>query len=72
MHLVVYNTLSTKTRETHIKPSKGWGGEGILGCKLSMGDEFSIPCPASMKGEKPKSKILSMFTNLKISKSKLF
>jgi hypothetical protein len=66
MHLTVYNTLTTEVRETQIVPQEGWGGEGILGCKLSMGNIFTIPCPALMKNEKPVSKLRSMFGDFNI------
>ena len=49
MHLAVYNTISQQIRNTVIVPSRSWGGSGVLGCKLSMGDEFTIPIPSSMK-----------------------
>jgi hypothetical protein len=66
MHLSVYNTLSTEVRDTQIVPQEGWGGEGILGCRLSMGEGFTIPCPTFMRSEKPMSKLRSMFGDFNI------
>ena len=69
MNLIVYNTDTERMRETSIVSSKSWGGKGILGCKLSMGDEFKIPVPEYMK-EKKASSIKSLFGQPSISHSK--
>jgi len=50
-------------RDIIIVPSNSWGGKGILGCKLSMGDEFLIP--HKHMNNKHKTKSLFTFKNNK-------
>jgi len=69
MHISVYNIHSQIMRETTIVPSKSWGGKGLLGCKLSMGDEYTIPVSKSMKQSK-ESTLKSLFGKASLSKSK--
>lgn len=69
MHLSVYNTDTLMMRETTMVPSKSWGGKGILGCKLSMGDEYAIPAPKSMT-KKSGSTLKSLFGQAPLTRSK--
>mmetsp|Transcript_8873 Transcript_8873/g.7850 ORF Transcript_8873/g.7850 Transcript_8873/m.7850 type:complete len:201 (+) Transcript_8873:448-1050(+) len=72
MHLAVYNIISEDIRNLHILPSRSWGGSGSLGCKLSMGDEFAIPVPDSIKKAFSKPKTEGLFgSSLKSSKSQV-
>ena len=47
LSLYVYNNEYNVTREVTIHPSKGWGGEGALGCTLGYGALHRLPAPLS-------------------------
>lgn len=47
LRLYVYNNEYDVTREITIHPSKGWGGEGALGCTLGYGALHRLPAPLS-------------------------
>lgn len=47
LRLYVYNNEYNVTREVTIHPSKGWGGEGALGCTLGYGALHRLPAPLS-------------------------
>lgn len=43
VRLYVYNRMGDVTREVKITPSRGWGGEGLLGCELGYGPVHRLP-----------------------------
>ncbi|KAG9257096.1 GRASP55/65 PDZ-like domain-containing protein [Emericellopsis atlantica] len=45
LRLYVYNNEYNVTREVTIQPSRGWGGEGALGCVLGYGALHRLPAP---------------------------
>ncbi|KAF2470438.1 uncharacterized protein BDR25DRAFT_262345 [Lindgomyces ingoldianus] len=45
LRLFVYNHEYNVTRPITITPSRGWGGEGALGCVLGFGALHRIPAP---------------------------
>ncbi len=45
LRLFVYNNEYNVTREVTIQPSRGWGGEGALGCVLGYGALHRLPAP---------------------------
>ncbi|KAG6002555.1 hypothetical protein E4U21_002979 [Claviceps maximensis] len=47
LRLYVYNNEYNVTREVTIHPSRGWGGEGALGCVLGYGALHRLPAPLS-------------------------
>ena len=47
LRLFVYNNEYNVTREVTIQPSRGWGGEGALGCVLGYGALHRLPAPLS-------------------------
>ncbi|OAA37234.1 golgi reassembly-stacking protein 2 [Metarhizium rileyi] len=47
LRLFVYNNEYDVTREVTIHPSRGWGGEGALGCVLGYGALHRLPAPLS-------------------------
>lgn len=47
LRLYVYNNEYNVTREVTIQPSRGWGGEGALGCILGYGALHRLPAPLS-------------------------
>ncbi|KAI9167028.1 hypothetical protein HJFPF1_03147 [Paramyrothecium foliicola] len=47
LRLYVYNNEYNVTREVTIQPSRGWGGEGALGCVLGYGALHRLPAPLS-------------------------
>lgn len=47
LRLYVYNNEYNVTREVTIEPSRGWGGEGALGCVLGYGALHRLPAPLS-------------------------
>ncbi|KFG80910.1 golgi reassembly-stacking protein 2 [Metarhizium anisopliae] len=47
LRLFVYNNEYNVTREVTIHPSRGWGGEGALGCVLGYGALHRLPAPLS-------------------------
>lgn len=47
LRLFVYNNEYNVTREVTIQPSRGWGGEGALGCILGYGALHRLPAPLS-------------------------
>src|ERR1700760_1373564 len=53
--LLVYNHEYDVTRPVEITPSRGWGGQGALGCTLGFGALHRIPAsleePPSAPGE---------------------
>jgi hypothetical protein len=71
LHIFVYNVLTRETRETFIIPTRAWGGQGILGCKLSFGEDFTIPLTPAQKKEVAESSGIGKFIGrFSISKSK--
>ena len=69
MKVGVYNVLTQETRNVSIAPNTKWGGKGLLGCQLSMGDEYTIPVPKSMlPPEEKKSGLKGLFSSLKNSR----
>lgn len=53
LRLHVYNNEYNVTREVTIQPSRGWGGEGALGCILGYGALHRLPPPLSEPVEAP-------------------
>jgi len=47
LRLYVYNNEYDVTREVTIQPSRGWGGDGALGCVLGYGALHRLPPPLS-------------------------
>ena len=43
VRLYVYNRMEDVTREVKITPSRGWGGDGLLGCELGYGPVHRLP-----------------------------
>ena len=39
----MYNTETQDIRDVKITPEEYWGGDGLLGCELYMGIQFTIP-----------------------------
>merc|ERR1712000_152410 len=42
LQLNIYNIITKETREVNVKPSRDWGGEGLLGAKVRY-DKISPP-----------------------------
>lgn len=53
VRLWVYNNEYNVTREVTITPSRGWGGEGALGCMLGYGALHRLPAPLSEPVNEP-------------------
>jgi hypothetical protein len=53
LRLYVYNNEYNVTREVTIQPSRGWGGEGALGCVLGYGALHRLPPPLSEPVDAP-------------------
>ncbi|PHH87791.1 hypothetical protein CDD83_8391 [Cordyceps sp. RAO-2017] len=53
LRLYVYNNEYNVTREITIQPSRGWGGEGALGCVLGYGALHRLPAPLSEPVDAP-------------------
>ena len=49
LEVVVYNTYLRDVRTVTLIPSNCWGGFGLLGCKVSMGVEYTIPSTKSQQ-----------------------
>lgn len=47
LRLYVYNNEQDVTREITITPSRGWGGQGAIGCTLGYGALHRLPAPLS-------------------------
>ncbi|PTB65393.1 hypothetical protein BBK36DRAFT_1122416 [Trichoderma citrinoviride] len=47
LRLYVYNNEYNVSREVTIQPSRGWGGDGALGCTLGYGALHRLPAPLS-------------------------
>lgn len=53
LRLYVYNNEYDVTRTVDITPSKGWGGEGALGCVLGFGALHRLPAPLNEPSQGP-------------------
>ncbi|KAG5999305.1 hypothetical protein E4U54_001930 [Claviceps lovelessii] len=53
LRLYVFNNEYNVTREVTIHPSRGWGGEGALGCVLGYGALHRLPAPLSEPVDAP-------------------
>ena len=53
LRLWVYNHEYAVTRLVTITPSRGWGGEGALGCVLGFGALHRLPAPLTEPPEAP-------------------
>ena len=53
MRLYVYNHEYNVTRTVTITPSRGWGGQGALGCVLGFGALHRIPPPLDEPPQAP-------------------
>ncbi len=55
LRLYVYNNEYNVTREVTINPSRGWGGDGAIGCTLGFGALHRVPAaldePVNAPGE---------------------
>ncbi|KOS18967.1 Uncharacterized protein ESCO_000847 [Escovopsis weberi] len=47
LRLYVYNNEYDVSREVTIRPSRGWGGSGAIGCTLGFGALHRLPAPLS-------------------------
>jgi len=53
LRLYVYNHEYDVTRTVTITPSRGWGGDGALGCVLGFGALHRLPAPLSEPTQAP-------------------
>ncbi|KAK4994259.1 hypothetical protein LTR66_005670 [Elasticomyces elasticus] len=53
LRLYVYNHEYDVTRTVTINPSRGWGGEGALGCLLGFGALHRVPAPLTEPTQAP-------------------
>ncbi|PNS21279.1 hypothetical protein CAC42_1058 [Sphaceloma murrayae] len=53
LRLYVYNHEYDVTRTVSITPSRGWGGEGALGCVLGYGALHRVPAPLTEPTQAP-------------------
>jgi len=51
LRLFVYNTVFDSCREIQIVPSRGWGGEGLLGCSLGYGYLHKLSAQSAGPGQ---------------------
>lgn len=65
LRLYVYNNEYNVTREVTIEPSRGWGGEGALGCVLGYGALHRLPAPLSEPVSAPGETMFDGATNEK-------
>lgn len=65
LRLYVYNNEYNVTREVTIQPSRGWGGEGALGCVLGYGALHRLPPPLSEPVNAPGETMFDGATNEK-------
>ncbi|KJZ80598.1 hypothetical protein HIM_00448 [Hirsutella minnesotensis 3608] len=63
LRLFVYNNEYNVTREVTIQPSRGWGGEGALGCVLGYGALHRLPAPLSEPVNAPGETLFDGGTN---------
>jgi hypothetical protein len=59
LRLIVYNHEYNVTRPITITPSRGWGGEGALGCVLGFGALHRIPAPLEEPPQGPGETLFS-------------
>ncbi|KAF2001112.1 hypothetical protein P154DRAFT_522085 [Amniculicola lignicola CBS 123094] len=59
LRLIVYNHEYNVTRPLTITPSRGWGGEGALGCVLGFGALHRIPAPLEEPPQAPGETLFS-------------
>lgn len=59
LRLFVYNHEYNVTRPVTITPSRGWGGEGALGCVLGFGALHRIPAPLEEPPQGPGETLFS-------------
>jgi hypothetical protein len=53
LRLYVYNNEYDVTRMITITPTRGWGGEGALGCVLGYGALHRVPAPLNEPAQAP-------------------
>jgi hypothetical protein len=59
LRLIVYNHEYNVTRPVTITPSRGWGGEGALGCVLGFGALHRIPATLEEPPQAPGETLFS-------------
>lgn len=62
LRLIVYNHEYDVTRPVTITPSRGWGGEGALGCVLGFGALHRIPASLEEPPQAPGETLFSSDT----------
>ncbi|KAG6025981.1 hypothetical protein E4U19_002842 [Claviceps sp. Clav32 group G5] len=72
LRLYVYNNEYNVTREVTIHPSRGWGGEGALGCVLGYGALHRLPAPLSEPIHAPGETLFDGAENEKTNKPAVF
>ncbi|KAG5942743.1 hypothetical protein E4U53_007178 [Claviceps sorghi] len=72
LRLYVYNNEYNVTREVTIHPSRGWGGEGALGCVLGYGALHRLPAPLSEPVSAPGETMFDGMENEKTMEPSVF
>ncbi|KAG6025181.1 hypothetical protein E4U41_001595 [Claviceps citrina] len=72
LRLYVYNNEYNVTREVTIHPSRGWGGEGALGCVLGYGALHRLPAPLSEPVNAPGETMFDGAMNEKTTEPSVF
>ncbi|KAG5926401.1 hypothetical protein E4U42_003348 [Claviceps africana] len=72
LRLYVYNNEYNVTREVTIHPSRGWGGEGVLGCVLGYGALHRLPAPLTEPVSAPGETMFDGMENEKAMEPSVF